>query len=213
MTIPKLGCIIRPEVKAMHAALAVDAKPLLPAWSRIVGTPRICAGNNSIGDCAVVAAINAVQTRLSRQGNFRPIPDALGPEIYSAVTGYTPLNPATDRGTDPEQLFAWWQVNPIAGHKLRGFTRINPANTNALRNAITGLGAYLCVELAVEQQGKSKWTPAGTPGTWGGHAVWSDDYEANYFQATSWGQAIQVDEAYLTGGYAVAAYSLDLVVG
>ncbi|MDE2342902.1 MAG: hypothetical protein KGL63_05835 [Betaproteobacteria bacterium] len=152
----------------------------------------------------------AVQTQLSRQGIMTPMPDDLPVQIYSAITGYVPGNAATDQGTDPEQLFAWWAANPIAGYKLGTFTRINPANVNAMRNAIINGGAYLCVELAVEQQGQKEWKPAGTPGSWGGHAVWADTYEADWLSVTSWGECILVDDAYLSGGFGAAVFSLDL---
>lgn len=205
-----LGCIIRPEVRTVHAALTTEARALLPAWSRIVGTPRICAGNDRIGDCAIVAAINAVQTRLSLQGNFTPIPDALGPQIYSAVTGYVPGVASTDNGTDPEQLFAWWRDNAIAGYKLRDFTRINPANVNAIRNAIVSFGAYLCLDLTDVQEQSREWLPTGNH--IGGHAVWGDAYSDRNIGATSWGEEVAIDQTtFTTPGYVAMAYSLDLV--
>jgi hypothetical protein len=207
-----LGCIIRPETKALHASLPVSAPAMLPAWSRIVGTPRIGKSNLTVGDCAEIAAVNAVQTLLARQGNLTPISEQVGLDVYSAVTDFKPGDPSTDRGTEPEQLFAWWRDNAIAGHKLATFTRLNPADVTGIKRAIMDRGGvYLCVELAVEQQDQTEWRPAGTPGTWGGHAVWSDTYEADWMVATSWTEGIIVDDAYLTGGFCAAVYDLQLI--
>lgn len=209
---PKLGCIIRPEVKALHASLALQANLLLPAWSRVVGTPRILGHNDQIGDCACVAAVMAVQTHLARQGNLIAIPDDLAVQVYSAVTGYVPGNDSTDNGTDPEQLFAWWKTNGIAGYKLADFTRINPANINALRNSIAGAGGvYLCLELSQEQMTTKEWLPVGSPGSEGGHAVWGDSYEAQDIFVTSWGEEIGIKSTtFAAKGFVAMAYSLEL---
>ena len=207
-----LGCIIQPEIKAMHAALPISAPQMLPAWSRIVDTPRIGKSNLTVGDCACVAAVNAVQTLLARGGDYTPISEQVALDVYAAVTGYNPADPSTDRGTDPEQLFAWWRENAIAGHKLATFTRLNPADTTGIKLAIMkGGGVYLCVELAMEQQNQTEWKPVGTPGTWGPHAVWGDTYEADWLTATSWMEGITVDDAYLTGGFCAAVYDLQIV--
>lgn len=210
--IPKLGCIIRPEIKAQHALMPVGTRQLLPAWSRIENVPRILGHNDQIGDCACVAAVNAVQTELGVLGHFEALPDTLAVQVYSAVTGYVPGDESTDNGTDPEQLFAWWQNNPIGPYKLKSFMRLNPLNLFGLRNSIVGrMGVYLCVDLAVEQQNQTEWTPAGTPGSWGGHAVWGDMYEADWLEVTTWGTGKRVSDDFLTSSFTAMAYGLDLV--
>lgn len=207
----KLGCNTRPSTIAEHAKVAMSPVQLLPAWSRIVGTPRILGGNDRIGDCAIVAGFNAIQTKLARQNNYTALPEDLPPKIYGEITGYNPANPATDQGTDPEAFFAWWQENAICGHKLSAFTRLNPRDSRGIRNSIASLGIYLCVSLPVELEMADEWRAIGMPGSWGGHAVWADGYEADETNATSWGQNIPIEQSFFTDGFVGAAFSLEIV--
>jgi hypothetical protein len=213
---PKTGCIIRPEIKAQHAAMSASANLLLPAYSRGVNVVRYGGNNATVGTCAVVAAIMAAATKAWRDsGAIITPPHDLDIQIYSIVTGYDAsktdangFNP-TDQGTDPEVLFAWWKLNPILGYKLRGFTRINPANLNAQKNSIVALGLYLCSQLSDAQVGAQTWH-AGTPNPAEGHATWMDGYIASRIDGTSWGLSLEADDA-MIAAQAAAAYSLDLI--
>lgn len=206
----KLGCILKPETVEFHAGLALTAQQLLPAWSRITGTPRILGHNDVLGDCVVVAAINRVQTQLARLGSPAVIPDDLAPAIYSEVTGYMPGQPATDQGTLPEQLFTWWQANAIFGWKLREAIPLNPLDQAGQRNSIvTANGVMLCSALGQANLTQFAWEPCSD--LIGYHATFADGYEANYTSETSWGTERQVPQAFFAAGKVVAAYSLDLI--
>jgi hypothetical protein len=211
----KTGCNVSPETKARHAALTMEATLQLPAWSREVALQRVLGHNDQFGTCAIVAAVMAALTWWARRGKIiTDNLDALVLEIYSAVTGFDPsktdangYNP-TDNGTDPEKLFAWWQENPILGLKLKSFTRINPANINALKNAISSTGGvYLCVELTPAQVALAPWHPedGGTEG----HAIYGDQYIAQLVDVTSWGGEIPADDP-MIAKQAVAAFVLEL---
>lgn len=208
----KLGCILTPETKAKHAVMAMAPAVLLPAWTRIIGTPRILGGNNSIGDCVIVSGFNALQTYLARKGIFAPLPEDLPPEIYSEITGYVPGDPSTDKGTNPEDFLAWWQANAICGYKLKNFQRLNPADLNGIRNAIVNTGGVsICSALSLQQEGQQIWKPVGTPGTWGGHMTFVDSYEADLFYETSWGDEYQIEDDYFQAkGFVEAAFSFEL---
>lgn len=70
----------------------------------------------------------------------------------------------------------------------------------------------MCVELATEQQNERVWTPTGTCGSWGGHAVWTDSYEGALTKITSWGAEFYIDRSYFeASGFVVGAYALELV--
>ncbi len=177
-----------------------------------MNTPRVEGFNDTIGDCVETAGFNSVQTLLSRAGNVTPIANDLVPEIYSAVTGYNPNNFASDEGTDPEVFFTWWAKNAIAGYKIANLTRPDPKGEDGIRQCILNNGGvFLCVELAVEQQNQLVWTASGTPGSWGGHAVWCDGFEAELTFATSWGQVKPIDRSYFEQGFVAAAYGLELI--
>lgn len=181
------------------------------AWSRIVGAPRVEGYNDTIGDCVETAGFNAVQTQTALGGNMTPIPNHLVPGVYSAVTGYNAANPVTDQGTDPEVFFTWWAQNAISGFRLSNIIRLNPKDESNIRDTIIRKGGvFLCVELATQQQNEIIWTASGTPGSWGGHAVWCDGFEAELTFATSWGQVKPIDRSYFQQGFVVAAYGLEL---
>lgn len=207
----KLGCRFNASV-ADYAGRAGDSTTqALPAWSRMVDAPRVEGHNDLIGDCVETAGFNAVQTFLARAGSDALISNDFVPEVYSAVTGYTPNNPASDRGTDPEAFFAWWGRNAIAGYKLGRLTRLGPQDENGIRNTISSAGGvFLCIDLAVEQQNEIVWTASGTPGTWGGHAIWCDGFEADLTFATSWGEIKPIDRSYFEQGFVTAAFGLEL---
>ena len=214
LKLPKLGCIIRAEVRAMQAELPYTPLLYKDAWTREVSAPRLLAHNDEIGNCAIVAALNCIQGYLGWEGNFNPLPAQYGIKYYSAVTGYVPGVASTDKGTDPEQLFAWWQVNPIAGFKLKEVFPINPADINGLKNAIYGpgnqsRGVFLCVELANEQIGAYQWS-ASTPNLANGHAIWADDYIADRINGTSWGCLEQINESFFPA-QAAMAYALKIL--
>ncbi|WP_298286616.1 hypothetical protein [Acidocella sp.] len=200
-----------PQTRALHAAAMPVAGGLAPAWSRIVETPRVLGQNDRVGDCVIVAGFNAVQTALARQGNFTKLPGDLAVRIYASLTGYVPGDESTDNGTDPEAFLAWWKVNPIGGHRLGKFTRLNPVDVDGIRTAVTGLGCYLCVDLSSANEGQMVWTPDGVAGSWGGHAVWADEYEAAKIGVSSWGEGYGIGGAYFAApGFVTAAFALEL---
>jgi hypothetical protein len=104
----KLGC----RWQGAPASNAQRIATVLPpaAYSRIWGTPRVAGHNDVVGDCVETAACNAVQTGMARVGLSGPqISNDMAVTLYSQVTGYTALDPASDRGTDPDELFGWWR--------------------------------------------------------------------------------------------------------
>lgn len=182
------------------------------AYSRIIGTPMVQGHNDQIGDCFPTACCNAVQTTLWRGGIYDTVPDNLAVEAYEDMTGYSPAAPISDQGTDPEQGFAWWRANHIGGYRLTGLSQIAAASEGEIRSAIASAGGVLlCVELSIEQQNQRTWMPAGTPGSWGGHAVWADGYDGATYRITSWGEVFYVDRSYFdAAGFVAGVYRLDL---
>lgn len=180
------------------------------AFSRIISSPRVAGHNDLIGDCVPTMACNAIQGFLSRQGNDTPISDDVAVQVYSAVTGYVPGDSFTDQGTNPDQFFAWWKQNPIAGHKLVSNTAVNFADEAAIKHAIAAFyGVSLVLDLAVEQQEETIWTANGTPGTWGGHSIWADQYDG-LCGCTSWGAEKLIDWSLFSKGFVIGAWILEI---
>lgn len=169
----KLGCRWQPGDAPPVAVTAAHVPDVPDAWGRCQA-PRISGDNATLGDCVETAAANAVQTVMARAGLTGAIHNSYVVDLYSRIAGYRPGEPATDCGTNPADLFAWWRTNPIGGYRLCGVTRLEPVAEAAIREAIvkTG-GVLLVVALSVEQQAQTTWQPIGTPGSWGYHAVWA----------------------------------------
>ena len=206
----KLGCRWQgaPAVTAERAATSLP--PV--AYSRIIGTPRVAGHNEQVGDCVETAACNAVQTVMADRGLSAPqISNGLAVTLYSQITGYTALDPASDRGTDPNELFAWWRQNTIAGYGLKQAVAIDPKSEPEMRHVISAAGGiFLVLALGLAQQNQLVWSDAGTPGSWGYHAVWADDYDGALTSCTSWGEAKVMDRGFFAAGFVVGAYALDL---
>ncbi|MDE1905105.1 MAG: hypothetical protein KGH75_01460 [Rhodospirillales bacterium] len=215
----KLGCIVTPETKAFHATLKLtpSSNADLPAWSRIEGTPRIGKANLTVGCCAAVAAVMRVQSELAFIKDFTPISEYEALRVYSIVGGYDPsktqpdgYNP-TDNGINPEVLFQWWKENPISGYKLLYSNAINPVDLVGLKASVRYYrGAYLAMELSLQNQNQNPLLPDGTKGSWGGHAVFDDGYIADRFDGTSWAQELSQTDSYFTNQFVVAAWALEI---
>lgn len=186
--------------------------PEPPARSRIIGTNRVLGDNNKIGSCVPTMCVNAVQTLLSRQGNETPLPDDLAVQAYSAVTGYNPADPATDQGTDPEQMFEWWLNNPIAGFKLKAAPRLlNPLDQFGVHAGIARSGwVGLILNLSTNQQNEITFIGDGVAGSWGRHAVLADQNDGPT-GTTCWGAEKWIANSFFANGYVLAAYEFDLV--
>ncbi|MDD2794347.1 hypothetical protein [Acidocella sp.] len=207
----KLG--VRRDWRPQPFAPAMGSAPAYaPAYSRIVSTPRVAGRNDQLADCFPTACANAVQTLIYRAGITIALSDAVAVNAYAGMTGYTPLHPASDHGTNPDTGFAWWQENALAGYRLRELTQIAPTAEGEIRAAIGARGGVLlCVELSTANQNQRVWLPDGAAGSWGGHAVWADGYDGAITNVTSWGQDFYIDRSYFEAGFVVGVYALDLV--
>jgi hypothetical protein len=182
------------------------------AWGRIVSTPRVAGDNTRLGDCFPTACCNAVETHLWSWNQDIIVPNDAAVAAYQGMAGYNPADPATDQGTQPEQGFAWWQQNAIAGFKLSLATPIDPGSVGDIRHTISSaLGVLLCIELSTENQNQRVLMPDGQKGSWGAHAVWMDGYDGSVICGTSWGLPFYLDEKFIEAGWVMAAYAVDLV--
>jgi hypothetical protein len=101
--------------------------------------------------------------------------------------------------------------NPIAFYRLKQAAPIDPKSEADIRHAVSRAGGiFLILALGLAQQNQLVWTAAGTPGSWGCHAVWADGYDGALTTCTSWGEAKQMDRSFFAAGFVVAAHTLDL---
>jgi len=200
--LPKLW---KPKLIPARPAINLAVPP--NAFGRMQNAQRIEGFNMSIGDCMPTGIINGVIDFLVRRGTpMSIVPNVLAQDVYSAVTGYVKGDPSTDNGTDPDQFFAWWKVNPILGWKLNTVTLIDPRNDYLVKgrlSAVGWLGAVL--DLTVDQQNQIVWSASPSAPQWGYHYVNVDGYDGPY-TATSWGLEQFIDESFFDGGQVAQVY-------
>jgi hypothetical protein len=169
--------------------------------------------NDECGDCVQTMVFNAIQTELAKRGDFTPLPDGATRDLYSIMTGYVRGNQASDKGTLPSDMWAYWKANPIAGFMLESATSI-ALDQNTIRHTIDARGyVALLMALSVEMQNASTWPAAGapgTPGTWGDHAGLLAGYINVEDDLDTWGYRQPCTPTFFTGGFAYAAYDLVL---
>jgi hypothetical protein len=183
-------------------------------------------GNDDAGDCVEAGAYHGVQRRTTYAGApFTPT-TAEAIQLYSTLTGYIPGDESTDNGTDPSQLFTYWQKNGISGHKIVASAMVDFANKTQMMQSIDLFGgAFLALALPVAAQspvtglnGNPCWSMElpginganGVPGGWGGHFIdvgqYGVDAKGNFgYQAVTWGQLYDMTQAFVTT-FGVAAW-------
>jgi len=167
--------------------------PVVCDWTGRVPTWPMFA-NDTLGDCTIAAAGHLVDSWTTyAQGNESSISDAAIVAAYSAITGYTPGNPDTDRGAVELDVLKYWRSKGIAGHTIGAFAAVSPGDTRLIKAAIYLFGGiYVGVNLPKSAQSQKIWdVTSGTnaiPGSWGGHAMSIQSYDAEGLTCITWGE-------------------------
>ncbi len=168
--------------------------------------------NDRVGDCAIASAAMMIQTWTSQQG-ARSQPstrDVLA--AYSAVSGYVPSQPDTDRGCDMLAVLKYWRTTGIAGHRIRAFVKLDHDDLEQIQTAINLFGSVYCgASLPLSAREEGTWDrQAGdgddAVGSWGGHAMACSTFDHYGVHFRTWGARQRaswqwwsdfVDEAYV----------------
>jgi hypothetical protein len=159
-------------------------------------------GNDRAGDCVQAGAAHAEQiwTHLTARPFGVTDKDVL--DWYSALTGYNQLTGDNDNGTDMLSACTAWRSPSIHDadapypHKysVSGFTEVNVANAPEVRYATWQFGGvYLGAQLPLSAQNQmgDVWDvitgPDAQPGSWGGHCIWVNAYDADTLTCVTWG--------------------------
>lgn len=147
------------------------------------------------------------------EGRFITLPDSVALDAYAAVTGFDPATGANDNGTDPLEMFAWWQANAIQGWKLKKAHAIDPQDEAAFRRAVVDFpGVGVVMALSVEEQNQRVIEPTGQAGSWGSHFVTFDSFDGALNEGTSWGEVFFADRPFFAAAsFVLAAWALDVV--
>ena len=207
------GCLWPEGRVHVPAPTEPTAEPVLGAWTRDTDAARTDGGNLVYGSCVPTGCCNAVIDAEARRGRLITLDSKVSLDAYSAVTGFKQDDPATDKGTDPLVMWAWWKKNPIAGWVLRDAIALDPQNENAMRRAVEKYPAVGVVfNLGVDQQNQRVLKPTGQAGGWGKHFVAFDTFVGALDIGTSWGQPFYVDRGFFERpDFTPAAWALDIV--
>jgi hypothetical protein len=169
-----------------------DTPPRRAHWGN--GLPFQMLGNDQYGDCVEAGYAHMLQIWDDRAGtSFAPTEqDALG--AYTAITGFNPSDPNTDKGTDILTAVKYWQSTGIEGQKITAYASVNPLEQEQVSETIAWFGGtYIGLQLpasAQDQVGK-QWTvttgKGSAPGSWGGHCVPLSGYGPGELWCVTWG--------------------------
>lgn len=223
----------RDLVYASYAATTLHAPRTVKANLRAFSDWGML-GNDSVGDCVLAGGDH--ETMLwdklgGKQVEFGP-QDAIAD--YSAITGYDPNDPSTDRGTDVHNALNYRRKVGLRDahgerHKLGGFVALEPGNTTHVREAVwlfaaVGIGFEVPGSAMQQFDDGKPWTVVPGQRIEGGHYVPVIGYGPRSLYCVTWGRVQEMswgffekycDEAYallspemLVGGRSVAGFSL-----
>jgi hypothetical protein len=156
-------------------------------------------GNDQVGDCVEAAIAHALMVWTCNGG-----PTPIDPNqsevvsLYSAITGYTPTNPASDQGTDPTKACDYLQATGFLGQKIAAFLTLEASRT-ALDNLKLAIqffgGVLLCLDLPdyaenTFSQGLWDYQPGQNFKLLGGHCILATAYDPDYLDVVTWGKRI-----------------------
>ncbi len=157
--------------------------------------------NDRIGDCVIAMMLHSIEDFHLDSGTPAPAftdADAIG--VYSAITGYNPNDPSSDRGTDESAAMRYWEhpglhTSDGAAHAIVATVAVDPTNLTECRIAIDEfVDLQIGIALPISAQGQTEWTVVGdgktgnsAPGSWGGHGIPYREYDADTFKCVTWG--------------------------
>jgi len=184
----KLGKLaVRHDERTLKLAKYLTALPPLPSsvdwYSDVPVWPML--KNDTIGDCTICTVAHTVQawTRASHGvGDLIPVKKVI--KAYSAVSGYRPGHPTTDRGAELLTVMNYWRKTGVGRHKIKAYAAVDFANASEVKMACylfgsVPLGIALPTAIQSLTAPGSVWDiPPGQPltgdwaaGSWGGHAI------------------------------------------
>lgn len=115
-------------------------------------------GNNQYGDCAFAGALHLDQAWSDNAGKPFVPTDAQALAAYSAVCGFSPADPATDRGAVLLDVLNYWRQTGIAGRKILAYVSVNMRNPAEVKQAINLFGGlYIGLALPLAWQTTDVW--------------------------------------------------------
>lgn len=154
-------------------------------------------------NCVFAMAGHAIQEWTSWTGQLVTVSEPEIERAYSAVTGWVPGKPETDRGTVMQDALDHWRKVGIAGHRILAFAQVDHTNFDELKRAINIFGAVL-VGIDFPQSAEAQFETrkpwdvvASDGGSLGGHAIHVGAYNPAGLGATTWGREQGMTNAFV----------------
>lgn len=164
-------------------------------------------GNDTFGDCVFADSSHQAMLYTANTGKIwiPTVQETLG--LYSAVTGFNPDDPNTDRGANELSTIDYLTKFGYGGYKLLGHANINPTNAEHLRWTVelfgcSRLGINLPEHAETQFDAGVPWAPVKGEKYVGGHDVLLVKYLPNMYFVVTWGRLQPVSPPFFTAKYA-----------
>jgi hypothetical protein len=153
-------------------------------------------GNDTLGDCVIAGIAHVVGVLTAGVGSPYIYTSEQIIALYSAIGGYVPGEPATDKGCDEVTALNYWENNgaPAGAHKIAGWLSVNAADPAEYRTALWLFeNLYFGLELPdawinpMPSAPGFTWDVAGKADPSNGHCVAGVAYNAQGVTIDTWG--------------------------
>lgn len=162
--------------------------------------------NDRYGDCTCAAAGHMIQAWSAfGQGNTITVDAESVLKTYEDVTGFTPTNPATDKGAYMQDVLSYWRKSGIEGHHILAFAKVDHTNQTEVVKALAGFGTlYLGINFpqsAMDQFNReAPWDVVPGSPIEGGHAINAGYYDLleEKWKVITWGREQPMTQAFFS---------------
>ena len=186
---------------ADYVTPALQPVPDASDWTAKLPQPYPVNLNDRIGCCAIAMVANARRCWTANDAKaVASITDGQVLSDYSKISGYRPGIPSTDVGCVMLDVLKAWRRDGLCGGKIGAFASVNPIDPQMAKIGVHIFGGLLMgVQLPAAVQGKDEWKAPDDPrylvgewgkGSWGGHAIVAEKYDADGLYVRSWDKII-----------------------
>jgi hypothetical protein len=149
--------------------------------------------NDRLGCCVVAGAAHYITNEHLRIGQI------LIPTESEVIKIYRKLSGCKDSGLVMLDFMKYWHKNPLFGHKIEAFGRVDYKNEKLVKQCIQLFGGidlgFLVQNDAIKDfESGTPWTPGPNDG--GGHCVIAAAYDKDYYYILTWGGIIRATKAW-----------------
>jgi len=219
----KLPKRVDPRTFKLSKYLKTSELPAAPPavdWSKSVANYGMLL-NDQLGDCVIAGMMHLAMGWQADAGHPPVVPsDQEVIAAYSAIGGYNPSDPSTDRGCNMLDALNYWRNTGISigakNNRIAAFAEVDLSNAAEVKSALWLFGGlFTGFQMPLSAQNADSWTvPArglrgrGKPGSWGGHCAPLAAEDANGgFRAITWGELMPTTQDFVAD-YCEEAYAV-----